>query len=254
MSKPLAGKRIVVTRPRGQAASLCRKLAAGGATPVLFPTIRIAAMGNPGPLDAAIARLEGYDWIIFTSVNGVRSFWARLEAAGRRSIPVGICIAAIGPATARGLGERGCHPDFVPEEFVAERIAEGLENLSGQSVLLPRADIARKDLAEILRARGARVDDVAAYYTLPETPDADALAALEAGVDVLTFTSPSTVRNFATMLGDRAASVAENALIACIGPITAQTVQDLGFEVGITARNYTTEGLVAALENHFRQT
>ena len=247
MHKPLSGKRIVVTRPREQAAVLCQKLAAAGATPIRFPTIRIAPMADTGPLDAAIARLDGYDWVIFTSVNGVAYFWERLAAAAHGAVPAGTRVAASGPATARALNEKGCRPDFVPEEFVAERIAEGLGNVSGKWLLLPRAQSARKALADLLVAAGATVDEIPTYRTLAESPNAKAIAALEAGVDVLTFTSSSTARYFAAILGERAAPIARGALIACIGPITAQTVRDLGFEVGLVAREYTTDGLIEAL-------
>ncbi len=249
MSKPLSGKRVVVTRPRAQAAVLCRKLTAAGAVPIRFPTIRIAPMADIGPLDAAVAHLDGYDWVIFTSVNGVAYFWDRL-AAGHTTVPATTRLAAIGPATAQALKDKGCRPDFVPEEFVAERIAEGLGDVSGKRLLLPRAQSARPALAKLLVAAAATVDEIPTYRTLAESPNAEALADLEARVDVLTFTSSSTARYFAAILGERAASIARGALIACIGPITAQTVRDLGFDVGLVAREYTTDGLIEALARH----
>ena len=154
----LSGKRVLITRPRDQAEELCRQLESLGARPVLFPTIQIAPPADPAPLDRAIASLAGYQWVIFTSANGVRAFWERLAAAGRdsRVFGPGIRVAAIGPATARALEDRGVQPQFIPEEYVAEAIAAGIGNVSGQRILLPRADIARKALAEALRGGRGR--------------------------------------------------------------------------------------------------
>jgi len=154
----LAGKRILVTRPRAQAADLCDKLAALGAEPILFPTIEIAPMDDYTALDNAIRSLEQYHLIIFTSVNGVAAFWNRLTSvgAGLRSAPT-IEIAAIGPATAQALGKRGMQAHFIPEEHVAERILDGLGDVKGQWILLPRADIAREALAVELADPGAVV-------------------------------------------------------------------------------------------------
>ena len=152
--------------------------------------------------------LGEFQWVIFTSVNGVRAFWERLAAAGRDAgiFEPGIRVAAIGPATARALEERGVQPQFIPEEYVAEAIAAGIGNVSGQRILLPRADIARKALAEALRGGGATVDEVAAYRTLPAEPDPRVADELRKGVDVITFTSSSTVRYFVELLGEEAAS------------------------------------------------
>ncbi|GIV61618.1 uroporphyrinogen-III synthase [Rhodocaloribacter litoris] len=250
MPEALSGKRIVVTRPREQAADFCARLEAAGATVIRFPTIRIAPVDDPAPLDRALERLGTYDRVIFTSVNGVRHVWQRLEAAGR-AFPPTLPVAAIGPATAAALRRHGLSPDFVPDDYVAEAIVEGLGDVRGQAILLPRADIAREALARLLARRGARVDEVAAYRTLPATPDPEGLAALEAGVDALTFTSSSTVRNFVTLLGDRARRIAATALVACIGPVTAETARTLGLAPGLVAETYTTGGLLDALIAHY---
>ena len=249
--KPLWKKRIVVTRPQAQAASFCRKLAEAGAIPVRFPTIRITPMPDTQRLDAALRRLHDYAWIIFTSVNGVSYCWDRLAAVASTRLPASLRMAAIGPATAQALRERHVEPDFVPAEFVAERIAEGLGDVAEQAVLLPRAEAARKTLATLLADQGARVDEIPAYRTLPEAPSPEAFAALEAGVDVLTFTSSSTVRHYATLTAGRARRGAEDALVACIGPITAETARSLGYEVATVADEYTTDGLIRALERLF---
>lgn len=270
---PLAGKRIVVTRARAQAADLSDKLAALGATPILFPTIEIGPPEDHTALDQAIATLDKYHWLIFTSVNGVAAFWQRLELAnlptprGRFAVS-GLKIAAIGPATARALEERGVQAAFIPEEYVAEAIVDGIGDVTGQWILLPRAAIAREALAVELSRRGARVHEIAAYRTLPATPDPRGLTELRRGVDAIAFTSSSTVRNFVTLLSGSPKYIdAANyrcmgrdgvpmpslgrAAIACLGPITAQTTREVGLPVDVMAREYTMEGLVAALVEYF---
>ncbi|HLF27459.1 MAG TPA: uroporphyrinogen-III synthase [Anaerolineae bacterium] len=247
---PLAGKRILVTRPRAQAADLRQKLAALGAEPIMFPTITIAPLEDTSTLDEAISQLANYHWIIFTSVNGVAAFWERLQSAEKDgNVLAGIRTAAIGPATATALEQRGVQARFIPDEYVAEAIVAGIGEVRGQRVLLPRADIAREALAIELARRGARVDEIAAYRTLPATPDPHGLAELRRGVDAITFTSSSTVRNFVALAG-RAIG---DAVIACIGPITAQTAREFGLTVDIVASEYTMDGLVAALVDHFNR-
>jgi uroporphyrinogen-III synthase len=247
---PLSGKRILVTRPRAQAADLCHKLAALGAEPIQFPTIEIAPLDDCAALDQAIAQLADYQWIIFTSINGVSAFWQRLEVTGKLSNALGgIRVAAIGPATARALEKRGIVAEFIPDEYVAEAIVAGIGNVRGQRILLPRADIAREALAVELERRGARVQEIAAYRTLPAVPDPQGLAELRRGVDVITFTSSSTARNFVALVGRKTLGAA----VACIGPVTAQTVRELGLPVNVMATEYTMDGLVAALAQYFEE-
>ena len=247
----MQGKRVLVTRPRAQAAALCVRLSALGAEPILFPTIEIAPMPDSDALDQAIAALEKYHWIIFTSVNGVAAFWSRLDLAGLGD-PRGLSarVAAIGPVTARALEDRGVRPEFIPAEYVAERILDGMGDVTGQWILLPRAEMAREALAVELTKRGAVVHEIAAYRTLPAAPDAHGLAELRRGVDAVTFTSASTVRNFVALVGQSAICNLQSA-IACIGPITAQAARDAGLAVDVMASEYTTEGLVAALAGFF---
>ena len=248
--KPLAGQRIVVTRPPHQAPELAERLQKLGATPILFPTIQIRPMEDSSKLDEAIGDLGRYDWVIFTSVNGVAIFFERVEALGLdKSLFDGVRVAAIGPATGDALAEEGVAPDYIPEEFVAERIAEGLGDVSGLSILLPRAAIARETLRQMLAAQGAAVDEIPTYRTLPATPSSGALAALE-NVDIITFTSSSTVRNFIDLVGGRqeALRLLQDATVACIGPITAGTVEEeLSLRPGIVADEYTMDGLVTAI-------
>lgn len=244
----LTGKRILVTRPRAQAAALIDRLAALGAEPVIFPTIEISALADTSLIDQAITQLNTYQWVIFTSVNGVSAFWQRLTALGKESSAfAGIQVAAIGPATAQALMEKGVQPSFVPEEYVAEAILPGLGDVRGLRILLPRAEIARKALVEALQNQGAFPDEITVYRTLPTHADAQALAELEKGVDFATFTSSSTVQNFFDLLGGQALDLLKGAVIACIGPITAETAQKLGLAVDIVAEDYTVDGLVEAL-------
>jgi uroporphyrinogen III methyltransferase/synthase len=257
----LTGKRIVVTRPRVQAADLSDKLAALGAIPIRFPTIEIAPLQDYTALDQAIARLANYQWIIFTSVNGVSAFWQRLEAAGENSNALdGIRVAAIGPATARALEKRGIAAQFIPDEYVAEAMVEGMGDVRGQGILLPRADIAREALVEGLRKRGAIVDEIAAYHTLivdAHGPEALNLRAMlqHGEIDAITFTSSSTARGFVQAIDLRTEikNPSSKIVIACIGPITARTVRELGLPVDVMATEYTMDGLVAALVQHFQE-
>ncbi len=240
---PLAGRRIVITRPADRAGRLAERLASLGAIPVVFPTIRIEA-ADPGPLVAAARALDGFDWVVFTSANGVEAFFARLADAGRHERDVSQRkVAAIGPVTARALRERGVEPVLVPDEYVAEAIVAALGDVRGLRFLLPRADIAREALADGLRERGALVTEVTAYRTVgADGPPPDLATA-----DAVTFTSSSTVRHFVAS-GARM----PQAKVICIGPVTAATARELGLEVSAVATEYTEDGLVEALEGAFR--
>ena len=248
----IAGKRILVTRPRPQAADLCAKLAAQGATPIVFPTIEIAPLDDYAVLDHAIRNLAQYQWIIFTSVNGVKAFWDRLNLTGFQNL-LGFTgrIAAIGPATARALHSHGVNVTLIPDEYIAEAILDNIGDVQGQHILLPRADIAREALAVELQQRGAIVDEIAAYRTLPTQLDPNGLIELQRGVDVITFTSSSTARNFIALVGRD--SIPPHSITACIGPITANTARELGLRVDVQATDYTMDGLVAALVKHFAE-
>ena len=247
---PLSGKRILVTRAQKQAADLCDALAAEGAEPIPFATIEIAPLEDFSQLDAALQAMAAgqYAWVIFTSVNGVEACQQRLAPNGLSAQAFSAAqIAAIGPATASALYELGAQVDLIPDEYVAERILEGLGDVGGKHILLPRAELARKALAESLIAAGAIVDEVPVYHTVQPAPDRVGLQALHIGVDVITFTSSSTVRNFVALAGTQTGA----AQIACIGPITAQTAQELGLKVDLIAKEYTIAGLVTALKEHF---
>ena len=254
----LAGRRVLVTRPEAQSGVLLEQLRVLGAEPIVCPTIRIEGPADWGPVDEAIVRLGSYDWVIFTSVNGVRYFCERLSA-GQGGLAAlrrpGLRLAAIGPATAHALELLGLQVAFMPGRYVAEAILDEIGPVEGMRILLPRADIARKALAEGLRAQGALVDEVTAYRTVPEAQpqagnDAALPAGLARGVDIATFTSPSTVHGFLDLLeaaGRPAAEVLAGAKIACIGPITARAAEEAGLRVDIVAAEHTVEGLLNAI-------
>ena len=246
---PLFGQRIVVTRPREQAASLCAKLRDLGADVVSFPTIKTRPPEDWAPLDRTIEQLEGYDWLIFTSANGVRYFIERLDAGpgDLRSLNAKIC--AIGPATAEYLQHLHLKVDRVPEEYVAESLLEALgeEALDGKRILLPRATIARDLIPAELTKRGARVDVVAAYETvIPPESEARArdLFGGERKPAWVTFTSSSTVNNFVRLCS---AGALDGVRVASIGPVTTRTAAELGVKVDVEAKQYTVEGLVRGI-------
>lgn len=252
-SKSLSGLHIAVTRPRGQAQGLLQGLRDLGAEPIHCPTIRIAGADAEEELRGAVAGLQRYDWVIFTSANGVRTFWDVLvEEREQPVLPPGIRVAAIGPATARALAERGVTADVVPEEYVAEAVAEALTeagDISGLRVLLPRAAGARAVLPERLRAAGARVDELAAYESVP---DADGIARLREAVDrgevdMITFTAASTVRHYVEVAGADIGA----ARVVAIGPITAAAARELGLRVDVVAREYTEDGLLKAIVEYY---
>jgi uroporphyrinogen-III synthase len=246
----LRGKRVLVTRPLAQAGELVHRLQALGAETVLCPIMHIVPPAdNYAALDAALRRLASFTWVVFTSVNGVDHVWRRLEALGLTPRAFDRArLAAIGPATAAEVEARGLRMEVVPERYVAEALLEALPAPAGQRFLLPRAAGARTILRTGLEAAGAEVVEVHAYRAVRATPTSEALAALEAGVDILTFTSSSTVRHFAAQVGqERMQRLAKRARIAVIGPVTADTARELGLRVDIEATEHTIAGLVDAI-------
>jgi uroporphyrinogen III methyltransferase/synthase len=259
--RPLFGRRIVVTRSREQAGELVDLLEERGAEAISAPAIRILPVEDTSALDRACAEAGGYDWIIFTSANGVDFFMQRL-LAGRGDVRdlKGARICTIGPSTAARLARWGIKVDLTPEEYRAEAIVDALRrgrNLNGVRVLLPRADIARELLADELRAAGARVKEVDAYRTVLASPDGDGehdvyRMLLDRQIDAVTFTSASTVRNFVKMLGeDPAVDLLRTTVVACIGPVTAEAAQTLGIDTTVMPATYTIPALVDAIVDHF---
>ena len=256
-ARPLRGRVVVVTRPRGQAQAFAGLLEAAGARVLLVPTIAIEPPASWDPLDRALECLDDYRWAVFTSVNGVEMTRRRLEENGRGADALRGCrLAAIGPATAEALHAMGLETEIVPEEYVAEALAERLRALirPGERVLLARAAEARDVLVTLLEAAGALVDEVPAYRTRPAAKDADELrVALGQGrVDVVTFTSSSTVRHFAALFpGEDLPGLLRGVAVACIGPVTRATALALGLETRIVPREYTIPALARAIADHY---
>lgn len=258
--QPLFGKRVLVTRPEDRAHGLARMLRDEGAEALCVPAIRIAPPADPEPLARAVRDASRYDWIVLTSASGVDALFAELERQGRDARALGGArVCAIGPATAAALRAHGVRADLVPEEFRGEAAAAAIlaahgGDLRGVRALLPRAEVAREVLPETLRAAGATVDVVAAYRNLaPDARDEDALrrAIRERAVDVVTFTAPSTVASVLRVLGEGAEGALAPLTIASIGPVTSAAAEAAGLRVDVTARAYTSEGLVAALRERF---
>ena len=256
-SLPLFGKTILVTRAREQASELSERIRELGGRAVEFPTIAVLPPESWADLDHCLGRLALYDWIIFTSANGVKFFLERLFSLGRdvRDLK-GPRICAIGPRTAESLETLRVRVDFLPGEYRAEAIFEGLkrESLNGKKILIPRARMARDILPEELRKAGAAVDVVEAYRTVRPDENADEVRDLlkNGRISAVTFTSSSTVSNLAEMLGkEEAAKLTAGIPVASIGPITAEKARSLGIETTIMPGEYTIPALVEALAEYF---
>jgi len=259
--KPLLGKAVLVTRPRHQAADLIKALEELGATPIEFSTIKIVPPESYDELDRAIIKLAtshepramSYDWLIFTSVNGVTFFFDRLAALGfDKGNLRGVKLAAIGPSTARKLTDLGLKVDDLPFEYRAEAVIEGLVRMGvkGARVLIPRAEVAREILPQKLAQAGAQVEVVTAYRTVPDNSSLDRLEEMfkEGKIDIITFTSSSTVRNFLDLLKkENLPKILKKTKVVCIGPVTAETAKELGLRVDAVAEEYTIAGLVKAI-------
>jgi uroporphyrinogen III methyltransferase/synthase len=255
-TKPLFGRGIVVTRPEAQAEEFAELLRAQGARVIPFPVIRIASPESSAPLDQALDKLETYHWIVFTSANGVSSFFGHLRERGRdiRDLK-GVRIATIGPATAAAVEALGIRVDLVPEEFISEGVVRAFagEDLRGRRILLPRAAEARDVIPEGLAAMGAKVDVVTVYRTVRSDRNASELLPIfaEGKVDAITFTSPSTVTHFLGIMGP-GFRLPPPVRIACIGPVTAAAARKAGLTVDILQERYTIPGLVDTLADYFR--
>ncbi|GAB6058829.1 uroporphyrinogen-III C-methyltransferase [Desulfonatronum parangueonense] len=256
--RPLLGRGVVVTRSREQASEVVANLESLGACCHEFPTIAVEPMEDAAPIMDAASRLNQYDWVVFTSVNGVRTFWDVLEGHGLDARAfAGVRVAAIGPATAQGLAQRGIKADFVPEKYIAEDIVQGLlaRDVAGKRVLIPRAQEAREVLPEELLRAGAQVDVLPVYRTLPVAKGAeDVAAALESGeIHYITFTSSSTVTNFFTAIDAQLIQKHRSAVqLVCIGPVTERTLQSHGFQGDIQPEDYTIPAMVEAILDHAR--
>jgi uroporphyrinogen III methyltransferase/synthase len=260
-TRPLFGKRVLVTRPREQAAELVDRLEELGAEAIEAPMIRIAPPDDPGPLLEAATHPDAFDWIIFTSTNAVESFMtALLDGATDIRALKGPLLCTVGTGTAERLARYGIKVDLVPQEFRAEAVVEAIEQrgpVKDTRILLPRSDIGREVIADRLRQLGATVVEVVAYHTelqdaqRPGDPDVYGML-LNGGIDVVTFTSASAVRNFAKLYGtDQAVDLLRKTVVAAIGPVTADAAKELEIEVTVQPSRYTVADLVDALARHF---
>ncbi|MBA3637853.1 MAG: uroporphyrinogen-III C-methyltransferase [Acidobacteria bacterium] len=258
--RPLFGRRIVVTRSREQAGELLEMLQERGAEAIPSPTIRIMAPEDAAPLDQAVADASTFDWIIFSSANGVDAFMGRLTAVSDVRELKGVRLCTVGPSTAARLLHYGVRADLMPAEYRAEAVIDAMDaagSLDGIQVLLPRADIGRDILLDGLTKAGAAVTDVIAYRTVLAQGDTGGRdiyrMLLDGQIDAVTFTSASTLRNFAQIHGvEQAADLLRGTVVASIGPVTAEAGDQLGISTTVMPAQYTVPDLVDALVEHFR--
>ena len=257
--KSLAGKRILITRAREQSRGFATQLKKLGAEVIEFPTIEMVSPLSWRDVDRAVDRLKFYDWIIFTSANGVDFFWQRLaERQGPHPLPSSLRVCAIGPATANRLKKKGVSVHYVPEKFVAESILEGFEKMAvqGKRILLARAKKARDILPKGLRKMGAKVDVVAVYRTVRPRGGSKKLRKLleEGRIDVISFTSSSTVNHFSELLKkEDFKKLLKGVAIACIGPVTAKTAKEWAMKVRIQPAQYTIPDLTRAIAAYYNR-
>ena len=251
MPLPLQGRRILVTRPRGQASALATLLVEQGAEPILIPTIELAPPRSWCALDAALASIRSFDWILFTSANAVHAYAARARTLNL--LPQAKRIAAIGPATARAIRESGLAPevDLIPEVYVAESFAQVLAPYApGATMLLVRAAQARDTLPETLTAAGAQITIAEAYQTIVPQDSIHSLATLfrpPTALDAITFTSASTAQNLRALLDQAHLPIPQGITLASIGPITSQAMRDLALTPTVEAAESTIQALVASI-------
>lgn len=257
--RPLFGRKIMVTRAREQASRFMAGLTELGAECVELPTIEIKPPSSWQDLDRAIMDIADYQWLIFTSINGVNFFFKRLYELGKdiRSLR-DIKVSAIGPKTAEAIYERGINPDLIPDEYKAEGVIEAFRGRDCKdiNILIPRAAEARDILPEELKKMCARVDVVEAYRTMMPDAGSEGLGEMlkRGQIDMATFTSSSTVTNLVSMFRGQENNLRQwmqNVTIACIGPITAKTAEENGFRVSITPKEYTIEALTGAIVEYF---
>lgn len=257
-SRPLFGKRVLLPRPAHQAKPTAELIRLRAAEPVLFSAIEIHPPPDLAALHAAAQNVGSYDWVLFTSANGVDCFFQALARHGRDARAFGAAlVGVIGPKTAQALARFGVRADLVADEYIGESLAESLlERGDVRKVLIPRALEAREALPDLLRRRGVAVDVVPAYQTkrAPREKRQELCELLERGVDVVMFTSSSTVLALTDLLGDAAPQLTKHLTLAAIGPVTARTAAEQGLRIDVTASAYTVEGVLDALEQHFEAT
>ncbi|MCS6857141.1 MAG: uroporphyrinogen-III synthase [Sandaracinaceae bacterium] len=264
---PLSSARVLVLRPEGQSEEIASLLREHGATPLVHPILRILPPTDPSPLREALLQLHSFDWVIFTSANGVDFTLRMLEELGKGTSALEkVRVCAIGPATAKRLCSRGIHPDLVPKEFrgeaVAEALLERMPNPQGQRVLIPRAERAREVLPSLLSENGVSVTVVAAYRTEGPNPQSSSRITQlihNREVDIILLTSPSTAEQLIQILSHHhgqypnPSTLLSHLIIASIGPVTTSAAIALGIRVDVTATTYTSQGLVDAIVNYVKE-
>jgi uroporphyrinogen III methyltransferase / synthase len=254
--RPLFGKTILITRSREQASEFAEKLSVLGARVLQFHSIQFAPPADNESLRTCVNNLNKYDWIVFTSVNAVDKFFDMLQAQGHDARSLAGCkICSIGPGTSNRLKLHGLFPDLMPKQYTSVEIFNALtecNEVNGKRFLLPRADLAGRELPEKLLAAGAVVDDVEAYQTIPGNLSPQVKEALKSGqVDIVTFTSSSTARNFASIVRKELGHLPENLTYVSIGPETSKAAREEKMNIQIEAREHTIEGLVSTILNEF---
>lgn len=257
-TNPLQGRRVLVTRAAEQAAGFSEQLQQRGAVVVECPTISLMPPESWQPVDEALKNLTGFNWLILTSVNGVRFFIGRMQALGMHlSLLQGCKVCAVGPKTAEELHGFGIIPDMLPEQFTGEGVVKAFEqpDLHGMRVLFPKADGARDLIPQQLRAQGAVVVDPVVYRNVipSELPETARQALEQQQLDAVVFSSPSTMRNLAVLLGgmNRLEEVLQGVTVASIGPVTTTACRELGLTVTVEPDQATLDDLLQALEEHF---
>ncbi len=257
-SRPLFGKRIVVTRSREQASVFSEMLIDRGATPIEIPSISVVPPSSWAEMDKALDEIETYHGVIFTSANAIRFFIQRLRERGKdiRELK-GVMICAVGPRTAEEIEQYGLKADLVPSEYKAEGVlaALGGEKVKGKRFLIPRAKVAREIIPDGLRKLGAEVTVAVAYENVKPAGDVERIKKLfeDRKIAAVTFTSSSTVNNFVEILGQKEyKTVLKGAVIACIGPVTAKTADEYGIKTDIMPKDYTIPALVEAMVEYFK--
>jgi uroporphyrinogen-III synthase len=249
----LIDKRVLITRSRAQSEEFGTALIAQGALPIFFPVIEIIPPADFFDLDHALQDLDQYDWLMLTSVHAVDAFFQRLVTLDIKNIPSHMRVAVVGAKTAQALSTHGITADHVPNEYVSEGMLSGLnENISGKRFLLPQSNLSKHVLADEIRSAGGIADEVVAYQNVIGQPDVAGLQSLRCGVDVVTFTSPSTVRNFMRLVRENGLdplNLPGKPFFACIGPVTKKTAEEANLGDLIVAEEYTTEGIIRVLSD-----
>lgn len=242
----LTNKRVLITRPEEHSTEFIEALKSAGAEPILFPVFEISPLQDYANFDSALKALLDFDWLIFTSVHSVHALFKRIRYLEIESLPDNLKVAVVGSRTANCLQKYGRTANFVPLEYLATEILFGLQPVRGKRFLLLQSNLSAHTLAEAIQEGGGEVLELATYRNELHVPDVSALDALQNGVDVITFTSPSSVRNFKAIAEKY--NIRPKPLIVCIGPVTAQAAREAGFVVDIEAQEHTIAGLFEALQ------